>query len=107
MSTAAMVAMPREKTGIASGVLAMDRVLAGALALAASGALFHSLLDDHSFPAAIGGSNWVLVGLAAAGSILTAAFVRSAPAPSADPALAGHPPPSDIHHHQHHRRFHL
>ncbi len=33
MSTAAMAAMPGEKVGIASGVLAMDRVLAGAVAL--------------------------------------------------------------------------
>ena len=44
MSTAAMAAMPGEKVGIASGVLAMDRVLAGAVALAATGAVFHALL---------------------------------------------------------------
>ena len=43
MSTAAMAAMPAEKVGIASGVLAMDRVLAGAVALAATGAVFHAL----------------------------------------------------------------
>ncbi len=42
MSTAAMAAMPGEKVGIASGVLAMDRVLAGAVALAATGAVFHA-----------------------------------------------------------------
>ncbi|HEV2727022.1 MAG TPA: MFS transporter, partial [Solirubrobacterales bacterium] len=46
MSTAAMAAMPGEKVGIASGVLAMDRVLAGAVALAATGAVFHALLGD-------------------------------------------------------------
>ena len=34
MSTAAMAAMPAEKVGIASGVLAMDRVMAGTIALA-------------------------------------------------------------------------
>ena len=43
MSTAAMAAMPAEKVGIASGVLAMDRVVAGSLALAATGAAFHAL----------------------------------------------------------------
>jgi len=117
MSTAAMVAMPREKTGIASGVLAMDRVLAGALTLAISGAVFHSLLDDHSFPVAIGGSGWVLVGLTGLGTALTWAFVRSAPTRpaaaavdsgrAADPAVAGAPAASEMHHHQHHRRFHL
>ena len=37
MSTAAMAAMPAAKAGIASGVLAMDRVLAGTLLLAVSG----------------------------------------------------------------------
>jgi EmrB/QacA subfamily drug resistance transporter len=107
MSTAAMVAMPPEKTGIASGVLAMNRVLAGALALAASGAVLHGLLDDHSFPVALAGSSWVLVGLMAVGAALTWIFVRSAPTTPPNPAVAGSPPPSEMHHHQHHRRFHL
>ncbi len=49
MSSAAMAAMPPEKTGIASGVLAMDRVLAGAVGLALTGAIFHSLLGSDSF----------------------------------------------------------
>jgi MFS family permease len=49
MSTAAMTALPREKAGIASGVLAMSRVLAGALVLAVVGALFqHLLLERRS-----------------------------------------------------------
>ena len=43
MSTAAMAAMPRAKVGIACGVLAMDRIVAGALGLAATGAVFHTL----------------------------------------------------------------
>ena len=64
MSSAAMAAMPAEKTGIASGVLAMDRVLAGAVGLALTGAIFHSLLGPDSFPVALGRSNWVLVGTA-------------------------------------------
>jgi predicted MFS family arabinose efflux permease len=98
MSTAAMAAMPGEKVGIASGVLAMDRVLAGAVALAATGAVFHALLDDgHSFAAAIADSTWVVVGLCAVGAILTWMFVR-------DP---GRPPEGEPQHHMHHKRFHL
>ena len=45
MSAAAMAAMPAEKVGIASGVLAMDRVMAGTVALAATGAVSHALLE--------------------------------------------------------------
>ena len=47
MSSAAMAAMPRAKAGIAAGVLAMNRVLAGAVGLAATGAVFASLEDDR------------------------------------------------------------
>lgn len=98
MSTAAMAAMPGEKVGIASGVLAMDRVLAGAVALAATGAVFHALLGDgHSFAASIADSTWVAVALCAIGTALTWAFVR-------DP---GEPPQGEPHHHMHHKRFHL
>ncbi len=43
MSTAAMTAMPREKAGIAAGVLAMNRILAASLGLALLGALFSHL----------------------------------------------------------------
>jgi EmrB/QacA subfamily drug resistance transporter len=98
MSTAAMAAMPGEKVGIASGVLAMDRVLAGAVALAATGAAFHALLGDgHSFAAAIADSTWVVVALCALGTALTWAYVR-------DP---GEPPGGSGQHHMHHKRFHL
>jgi EmrB/QacA subfamily drug resistance transporter len=107
MSSAAMAAMPPEKTGIASGVLAMDRVLAGAVGLALTGAIFHSLLGSDSVPVALGHSNWVLVGLLAVGTVLTWLFVRSAPAASGDLAAGGSPPPERVAHHQHHRRFHL
>jgi EmrB/QacA subfamily drug resistance transporter len=107
MSSAAMAAMPPEKTGIASGVLAMDRVLAGALGLALTGAVFQSLRADHSFAVALGRSNWVLVGLVAIGTLLTWGFVRSAPAAPLDPAVAGSPPADQLRHHPHHRRFHL
>lgn len=111
MSTAAMAAMPAEKAGIASGVLAMDRVLAGAVALALSGAVFASLQSDkldgrtsdggEAFSYAVAGSTWVLVGLTLLGAILTYAYVR-------DPG-----PPEQAHVrekpelHQHHRKFHL
>jgi EmrB/QacA subfamily drug resistance transporter len=98
MSTAAMAAMPGDKVGIASGVLAMDRVMAGAVALAATGAVFHALLGDgHSFAASIADSAWVAVALCAIGTALTWAFVR-------DP---GGPPRGEPHHHMHHKRFHL
>ena len=77
MSTAAMAAMPAEKVGIASGVLAMDRVMAGTIGLAATGAVFHALLSDAtSFADAVADSTWVLVALCAAGTALTWRFVR-------------------------------
>jgi EmrB/QacA subfamily drug resistance transporter len=95
MSTAAMAAMPAEKVGIASGVLAMDRVMAGTIALAVTGAVFHALLgDDASFADAVGDSTWVLVVLCALGAALTWAFVRGADRPIPEP-------------HANHRRFHL
>jgi hypothetical protein len=108
MSTAAMAAMPGEKVGIASGVLAMDRVLAGAVSLAATGAVFHALQGDgDSFATAVAGSTWFPVGLCALGAGLTWAFVRDPDRPGADPAVAGDPPASELQHHRHHRRFHL
>ncbi len=109
MSTAAMAAMPGEKAGIASGVLAMDRVLAGAIGLAISGAVFASVeasrLDQGkgkvtAFSDALAGSTWVLVGLLALGAILTWAYVREPDAPEAH--VAEKP---ELH--QHHRKFHL
>jgi EmrB/QacA subfamily drug resistance transporter len=102
MSTAAMAAMPGEKVGIASGVLAMDRVLAGAVALAATGAVFHALLGDgHSFASAVAGSTWVAVVLCAVGAALTWAFVRDPEQPAAEPTGG------ELRHHMHHKRFHL
>lgn len=95
MSTGAMAAMPAEKVGIASGVLAMDRVMAGTIALAVTGAVFHALLGDNgSFADAVGGSSWVLVALCALGTVLTWTFVRDSDRPLPEP-------------HAHHRRFHL
>jgi EmrB/QacA subfamily drug resistance transporter len=108
MSTAAMAAMPAEKVGIASGVLAMDRVMAGTIALAVTGAAFHALLEGgDSFADAVGGSTWVLVLLCAVGAALTWAYVRDPERPGSDPAVAGEPPPEQLWHHRHHRRFHL
>lgn len=95
MSTAAMAAMPPEKVGIASGVLAMDRVMAGTIALAITGAIFHALLAANgSFAGAIGDSTRVLVVLCAVGTALTWTFVRD----------SGRPAPAP---HGHHRHFHL
>ncbi len=108
MSTAAMAAMPGEKVGIASGVLAMDRVLAGAIALAATGAVFHALLGDgRSFAAAVAGSTWFPAGLCALGACLAWAYVRDPERPGPDPAVAGEPAPDELRHHRHHRRFHF
>ena len=86
MSTAAMTAMPQAKAGIAAGVLAMNRVLAGAITLAAGGAVFQAVLDDDrhagraeptAFASALSSSMWLLVGLSAVGTVLTWAFVRA------------------------------
>jgi MFS family permease len=104
MSTAAMTAMPKAKAGIAAGVLAMNRVLAGAITLAASGAVFQGVLDDDlhaseaepaAFASALSDATWVLVGLCAVGTVLTWAFVRA----SHDAPVAPE--------HQAHRHFHL
>ena len=108
MSTAAMAAMPADKVGIAAGVLAMDRVAAGAVALAAAGAVFHAVLGDGgSLVTAVADSTWVVAVLAAAGAVLTWCFVRDPERPGPDPAVAGDPPPEELRHHRHHRRFHL
>jgi EmrB/QacA subfamily drug resistance transporter len=104
MSTAAMAAMPQDKAGIAAGVLAMSRVMAGAMTLAVAGAVFQGVLDENphagraepsAFSAALGDAMWVLVGLCAIGTVLTWAFVRA----SAETAVAPE--------HQTHRHFHL
>jgi EmrB/QacA subfamily drug resistance transporter len=108
MSTAAMAAMPGDKVGIASGVLSMVRVLAGAVALAGTGAIFHALVGSgHSFAGSLAGSTWLPVGLVGLGAVLTWAFVRGPQEEGPDPAVAGEPAPATLHHHAHHRRFHL
>jgi EmrB/QacA subfamily drug resistance transporter len=107
MSTAAMAAMPPQKSGIASGVLAMNRVLAGAVALAVTGAVFQDLLPAHGFAISLAGSNWVLVGLMVICTALTWLFVRSAPSRRDDAQLPASAVAETLRHHQHHRRFHL
>jgi EmrB/QacA subfamily drug resistance transporter len=110
MSTAAMLAMPREKAGIAAGVLAMVRVTAGAVALAVTAAVFQSIQADRleahpgdasgAFASALADSTWVLVGLVAVGAVLTWALVRR----SGDE----HPAPEEHPHHRlERRRLHL
>ena len=108
MSSAAMAAMPPNKAGIAAGVLAMTRVLAGAVALAATGAVFGSLESDgETFTYALSHALWILVGLTTLGALLTWAFVRAPREKGPDPAVAGDPAPAELRHHTHHRRFHL
>ena len=107
MSTAAMAAMPGSKAGIASGVLAMTRVLAGAVLLAMSGAVFQAALPDPSH-GHVGESGYadavaraLIPGIAIliVGTALTWLLVRG----PAEPVE----PPEELAHHQHHRRFHL
>ena len=108
MSTAAMAAMPGDKVGIASGVLSMVRLLAGAVALAGTGAIFHALVGSgHSFAGSLAGSTWLPVGLMALGTVVAWGFVRGPEEEGADPAVAGTPAASQLHDHAHHRRFHL
>ena len=108
MSTAAMAAMPGDKVGIASGVLSMVRLLAGAIALAGTGAIFHALLGSgHSYAGSLAGSTWLPVGLMALGAVLAWGYVRGPEEEGADPVVAGNPVPETLHHHVHHRRFHL
>jgi EmrB/QacA subfamily drug resistance transporter len=100
MSTAAMLAMPRAKAGIAAGVLAMVRVTAGALALAVVAAIFQSIQSDEleqhpgdaagAYATALADSTWVLVALVAAGAVATWALVRRSGAEE-HPAPEEHP----------------
>ena len=96
MSTAAMASMPADKAGIASGVLAMNRCMAGALLLAVSGAVFQS--HGGGFGAAAGAALIPAAIVVAIGTVLTWALVRT-------PTRAG--APIEAEHLQHHRRFHL
>ena len=99
MSTSAMTAMPQAKAGIAAGVLAMNRVLAGAITLAAAGAVFQGVLDDDlhadrvesaAFASALSASMWLLAGVCAVGMVLTWAFVRSGDAAAVAPEHRAH-----------------
>jgi hypothetical protein len=94
----------------------MNRLLSGAVSLAIVGAIFQALqgdeLDDGAskdtaFAFALSHSFWFLVGLMVVGTALTWIFVRSPDEPGPDPAVAGEPPPSELQHHTHHRRYHL
>ncbi len=107
MSTAAMTAMPTAKSGIASGALAMTRVLAGAVLLAVSGAVFQAELGADAGPApegeyasAVAAALVPGIVVVAIGAVCTWALVRAPRTPLAAP-------PHELAHHQHHRRFHL
>jgi EmrB/QacA subfamily drug resistance transporter len=79
MSIAAMEAMPRAKAGIAAGVLAMNRVLAGAVLLAATGAIFAALMDSHSATYSLAHALWAAVALCIIGAVLTFWLVADPP----------------------------
>ena len=106
MSTAAMAAMPNAKAGIASGVLAMNRVLAGSLILAVAGSVFQSALPDPAgedagaYAEAVSRALVPAIVVMVIGTAMTWLLVR-APSSRAEPAAA------DAQYHQHHRRFHL
>jgi hypothetical protein len=88
-----MTAMPKAKAGIASGVLAMNRVLAGAITLAATGAVFRAVLDDEerageadpaAFASALSAAMWLVAGLCAVGAVATWVCIRTGDAPAAE-----------------------
>ena len=108
MSTAAMAAMPTSKCGIASGVLAMTRVLAGAVLLAVSGAVFQAALPARR-PRGGGGDRLRRRGrprLRARDRRPRRRHRRSPGCLVRAPERPGEPA-GDPAHHQHHRRFHL
>jgi hypothetical protein len=79
-------------------------VLAGAITLAAAGAVFQAVLDDDrhagevesaAFTAALADAMWLLAGLCAAGTVLTWTFVRATEETTVAPE------------HEAHRHFHL
>lgn len=120
MSAAAMAAMPRAKAGIASGVLAMNRVGAGAVGLAVVGAVFVSLQADKvgdrsagtdasrdAFSYALASSFWILVGLMVVGTVLTWTFVRDPDQVDRSGVVTEAAGTRELRHHLHHRRFHL
>jgi hypothetical protein len=64
----------------------MDRVLAGTVALAATGAIGHILIENgDTFAESIAGSTWFLVALGALGTALTWAYVEDSRPPKHDP----------------------
>jgi EmrB/QacA subfamily drug resistance transporter len=79
MSIAAMEAMPRAKAGIAAGVLAMNRVLAGAVLLAATGAIFAALMDSHNVTYSLAHALWATIALLIVGAGLTFWLVANPP----------------------------
>jgi EmrB/QacA subfamily drug resistance transporter len=101
MSTAAMAALPAAKAGIASGVLAMNRVLAGSLLLAVAGAVFQSALPGgevtaEEYATAVSRALIPAIVVMAIGTAMTWWLVR-APGEGADREI----------HLRHPRRFHL
>jgi EmrB/QacA subfamily drug resistance transporter len=94
VSSAAMAAMPRAKAGVAAGVLGMIRLMAGALFLAASGAIFQNLNDPPKVDAgAVSAALIVPLAGLLLGAVITFRFL---------PADATHEHPPGIEHHRFH-----
>ena len=88
MSTAAMTAMPRAKAGIAAGVLAMNRTLAGALVLAVVGALVSHLQQDRLATLLAGGVSGLDPERTELDSLLAGSPAARARLESLDPGVA-------------------
>lgn len=106
MSTAAMEALPRTKAGVAAGVLAMNRLLAGSLLLAVTGAVFTRTQTadagsgpDTAFTDALSRSTWVLVAVMLLGTIGTWLLLKGTQTDATrDRAAADPAAPQDLHH---------
>ena len=94
VSSAGMAALPRDKAGVAAGVMGMVRLMAGALFLAASGAIFQNLNDSSTTSAGAVSAALIvpLVGLLL-GAVITYRFL---------PPSAKHEHPPRIEHHRFH-----
>src|SRR4051812_45913399 len=115
MSSAAMAALPPEKAGIASGVLSMNRGMAGgagggvagALTVAIGGALFQHVEASSTargsvaFTDGLSAAMWFGAALVGVGAVFTWLLVRSVPGSGVAKA------PADATAHHHHHRFHL
>jgi EmrB/QacA subfamily drug resistance transporter len=93
ISSAAMAALPRAKAGVAAGALGTVRLMAGALVLAASGAIFQNRNDTSTLSGAISATLIVPAVVLILGAVIAFRFL---------PAGARHEHPPRIEHHRFH-----